>query len=118
MSNVTLNRRVTSVSVTLFSATASCTTLRLEEMAGAAISVGTMLTASSTLQMWGATAEAGPYRRLYKADGSAADVTLAPSTADGRIYALPDEVFALPFVKIASATTNSTGTVGVVTFKS
>lgn len=118
MSHVTLNRRVATVSVTLATATASCVTLRLNDMAGAAISLGTMLTAATSLQMWGATDEAGPFRRLYKADGSAADVTLAPSTADGRVYALPDEVFALPFVKIASATTNSTGTVGVVTFKS
>ena len=118
MSHIIMNRRVRNVSVTLATATASCATLRLEDCAGGVISLGTMLTAATTLQCWGATDEAGPFRRLYKADGSVADVTLAPSTADGRIYALPDEVFALPFVKIASATTNSTGTVGVVTFKS
>ena len=118
MSEVRIKRRVRNVSVTLLTATASVTTLRLDDMAGAAISVGTMVTASSTLQCWGAISESGPFRRLYKADGSAADITLAPSTADGRVYALPDEVFALPFVKIVSGATNSTGTVGVVTFKS
>ena len=118
MSEVRIKRRVRNVSVTLLTATASVTTLRLDDMAGAAISVGTMVTASSTLQCWGAISESGPFRRLYKADGSAADITLAPSTADGRIYALPDEVFALPYVKIVSGATNSTGTVGVVTFKS
>ena len=118
MSEVRIKRRVRNVSVTLLTSTASVTTLRLDDMAGAAISVGTMVTASSTLQCWGAISESGPFRRLYKADGSAADITLAPSTADGRVYALPDEVFALPFVKIVSGATNSTGTVGVVTFKS
>ena len=118
MSEVRIKRRVRNVSVTLLTATASVTTLRLDDMAGAVVSLGTMLTASSTLQMWGATSESGPFRRVYKADGSAADITLAPSTTDGRIYALPDEVFALPFVKIVSGATNSTGTVGVVSFKS
>lgn len=118
MSEVRIKRRVRNVSVTLLTATASVTTLRLDDMAGAVISVGTMLTASSTLQMWGSVAETGPFRRLYKADGSAADITLAPSTTDGRIYALPDEVFGLPFIKIVSGATNSTGTVGVVSFKS
>lgn len=117
MSEIRIKRKVRNVSVTLLTATASVTTLRLDDMAGAVISLGTMLTASSTLQTWGATSETGPFRRLYKADGSAADITLAPSTADGRIYALPDEVFALPYLKIVSGTTNSTGTVGVVSFK-
>ncbi len=87
-------------------------------MAGAVISLGTMVTASASLQMWGSVAEDGPYRRVYKADGSVADITLAPSTSDGRIYSLPDEVFALPYLKIVSGATNSTGTVGVVSFKS
>jgi len=118
MSEIKIKRRVRNVSVTLLTATASVQTLRLDDMAGAVISLGTMVTASSSLQMWGSVDEAGPYRRLYKADGSAADITLAPSTSDGRIYSLPDEVFALPYLKIVSGATNSTGTVGVVSFKS
>lgn len=118
MSELRIVRRVRTVSVTLSTATASCATLNLGDTAGGVVSFGTMLTASSTLQMWGATDEAGPFRRLYKSDGSVADITLAPSTADGRVYALPDEVFGVPWLKIASATTNSTGTVGIVSLKS
>lgn len=118
MSEVRIKRRSRNVSITLATATASCATIRTDDVAGGVLTLGTMLTASTTLQMWGAIESDGPFRRLYKTDGSAADVTLAPSTADGRIYALPDEVFAVPFLKIASATTNSTGTVGVVSFKS
>jgi hypothetical protein len=118
MSEIKIKRRVRSVSVTLGTATAAATTIRVDDMAGGCISVGTMVTASSTLQCWGSIAETGPYRRIYGADGSAADITLAPSTADGRVYSLPDAVFALPFVRIVSGATNSTGTVGVVSFKS
>jgi hypothetical protein len=64
-----------------------------------------------------AEAEAGPFRRLYDASGAVADITLAPSTADGRAYAVPDAAFAATFIKFVSATTNSTGTVGTVMFK-
>jgi hypothetical protein len=47
-----------------------------------------------------------------------ADLTLAASSTEGRAYSLPDEVFGAEFLKIVSATTNSTGTTGVVMFKS
>jgi hypothetical protein len=118
MSEIKIKRRTRNVSVTLGTATAEATTIRVDDMAGGVISVGTMVTAAASLQCWGSIAEAGPYRRVYGDDGSAADITLAPSTSDGRIYSLPDAVFAVPFVKIVSGTTNSTGTVGIVSFKS
>jgi hypothetical protein len=118
MSEIKIKRRTRQVSITLGTATADATTLRLDDMAGAVVSLGTMSTNAATLQMFGSIEEAGPYRRVYGADGSPADVTLAPSTNSGRIYSLPDSVFALPFLRIVSGTTNSTGTVGVVSFKS
>jgi len=105
------------VDITLHTATALATTLDVRDMAGAIVVFGTMLTSTSTLQMWVSPTSAGTFRRLYKSDGSAADLTLAPSTTDGRAYALPDEVYGAEFLKIVSATTNSTGTVGVVMMK-
>lgn len=118
MSEIKIKRRVRNVTITLGTATSAATTIRTDDMAGGCISVGTMLTASATLQCWGSVAEAGPYRRIYDNAGAAADVTLAPSTSDGRIYSLPDALFAVPFVRIVSGATNSTGTVGVLSFKS
>lgn len=118
MSEVKIRRRSRTLSLTLTTATAVADTLRLEDFAGGVVDLGTMSTSATSLQMWGASDEAGPYRRLYKSDGSVADITLAPSTADGRIYSLPDEVFGLQFLRIVSATTNSTGTAGIVTIKS
>ena len=118
MSEIKIKRRVRNVTITLGTATAAATTIRTDDMAGGCISVGTMLTASATLQCWGSVAEAGPYRRVYDSSGAAADVTLAPSTSDGRIYSLPDALFSVPFVRIVSGATNSTGTVGIVSFKS
>lgn len=118
MSEFKIKRKTRAFTITLGTATSAATTLRGDDMAGAVISVGTMSTAAATLQCWGSVSEDGPYRRVYGADGSAADITLAPSTADGRVYALPDAVFAVPYIRIVSGTTNSTGTVGVVSFKS
>ena len=118
MSETKIKRRTRTLTMTLGTATAAATSLRLDDMAGGIISLGTMSTSASTLQLFGATEEAGPYRRVYGADGSAADVTLAPSTADGRIYSLPDAAYALPFVRIVSGNTHATAVPAVVSLKS
>jgi hypothetical protein len=118
MADNILSRKNRDIDITLFTATASATTLDMRDVAGAVVSLGTMSTNASTLQMWAGTTPAGTFRRLYKADGSVADLTLAASSTDGRAYALPDEVFGVEYLKIVSATTNSTGTIGVVMLKS
>jgi hypothetical protein len=118
MADNIISRKNRDIDITLATATASATTLDLRDVAGAVVSFGTMSTNASTLQMWVGTTPAGTFRRLYKADGSVADLTLAASSTDGRAYALPDEVFGVEYLKIVSATTNSTGTVGVVMLKS
>lgn len=118
MSEIKIRRRSRDIAITLHSTTTLATTIRMEDFAGGLLELGTMATASASLRMFGASNEAGPWRRIYKADGSVADITLAPSTAEGRMYALPDEVFAAQFLQVVSATTNSTGTAGIVTLKS
>jgi hypothetical protein len=118
MSNATISRTYRDLDITLHTATSLATTLDMRDVAGAVVSIGTISTAATTLQMWVGSSPTGSFRRLYKADGSAADLTLAPSTTDGRAYSLPDEVFGTEFLKIVSATTNSTGTTGFVMFKS
>jgi hypothetical protein len=118
MADAVLYRKARDFDITLHTATASATTLDLRDVAGAVVSFGTMNTNAATLQMWGSATTSGTFRRVYKIDGSVADVTLAASSTEGRIYALPDEVFALPYLKIVSGTTHSTGTTGVVMFKS
>jgi hypothetical protein len=68
--------------------------------------------------MWGASTEGGNFRRLYNTDGSVADITLAPSTSVGTIYALPDAVFGVPFLEVLVGNTAGTGVVATVTLKS
>lgn len=117
MSESKIRRKNKSYPFTLSTATSVAVTIPMYDMAGGAITVGTMSTNATSIQLFVAEAEAGPFRRLYDAAGSAADITLAPSTADGRAYAVPDAAFAAPYIKFVSATTNSTGTVGTVMFK-
>ncbi len=83
-----IRRKSKTHNFTMFTATASCDTLPMFDMAGGVLE-----------------------------DGAVVKITLAASTADGRVYAMPDEVFAAQYVKFVSATTNSTGTVGTVMFK-
>ena len=118
MSHVKIKRYERDVPITLHSTTSLATTMRLDDMAGGVVTLGTMNTNSATLQMWGGNSVDGSFGRLYNADGSASDITLSPSSTQGRIYALPDAVFALPFLKIVSGATNSTGTTGIVSLKS
>jgi hypothetical protein len=118
MSDATISRKYRDFDITLHTATSLATTLDMRDVAGAVVSFGTMSTNATSLQMWVSPSSTGTFRRLYKVDGSVADLTLAASSTDGRAYSLPDEVFGTEYLKIVSATTNSTGTTGVVMFKS
>jgi hypothetical protein len=118
MSEVNIKRRVRSVSILLSTSVDASATLRADDMAGGVISLGTMSTNATTLQVFGSVDESGPYSRIYGADGAAADITLAPSTAAGRVYSLPDPIFAVPYIRIVSGGTYSTGVTGIVSFKS
>jgi hypothetical protein len=118
MANSTITRKYRDFDITLHTATSLATTLDMRDVAGAVVSFGTMSTNAATLQMWVSPSSTGTFRRLYKPDGTVADVTLASSSTEGRAYSLPDEVFGTEYLKIVSGTTNSTGTAGVVMFKS
>ena len=118
MADAQISRKARDFDIVLTTATAAATTLDMRDVAGAVVQFGTMSTNATTLQMFTSNAAAGTYARLFKADGSAADLTLSPSTSLGRAYALPDEVFGTEYLRIVSATTNSTGTLGFVMLKS
>jgi hypothetical protein len=111
-------RKARDFDIVLTTATAAATTLDMRDVAGAIVQFGTMSTNASTLQMFVSNSPTGSYARLFKADGSVADLTLSPSSTLARAYSLPDEVFGTEYLRIVSATTNSTGTAGVVMLKS
>lgn len=117
MSESKIRRKSKVHSFTLSTATSVANTLPMFDMAGGIVSLGTMSTDATQINLWVSDTTNGPFYQLYDKDGSVVKVTLAASTAAGRAYALPDEVFAAQHIKFVSATTNSTGTVGTVVFK-
>lgn len=117
MSESKIRRKSKTYPFTMFTATASCVTIPMFDMAGGVIEMGTVSTNATQINLWVADTTNGPFYQLYDKDGAVVKVTLSASTADGRAYAMPDETFAAHFIKFVSATTNSTGTVGTVMFK-
>jgi hypothetical protein len=86
----------------------------MDDMAGAVVELPTITTNAATIQVWGNDTESGSFCQLFDASGSAASITLAPSTSNRTAYALPDAAYALPYVKLVAASTNATATVSVV----
>lgn len=114
MSQVKIKRLFRMVTATVTTATGTCTTLRMEDMAGAVVELPTITTNAATLQVWGNDTDTGTFCQLYGSDGSAANITLVPSTTNRTAYALPDASYAMPYVKLVAANTNATATVNVV----
>jgi hypothetical protein len=69
MSEIKIKRRQRNVSITLSTSTSLATTLRLDDMAGAVLSMGTVSTNASTLHIYAADAEAGSYRQSVRQRG-------------------------------------------------
>lgn len=114
MSQVKIKRLFRVVTATVTTATSTCTTIRMDDMAGAVVELPTITTNAATLQVWGNDTDTGSFCQLYGSDGAAANITLAPSTVNRTAYSLPDAAYAMPYVKLVAATTNATATVSVV----
>ena len=114
MSQVKIKRNFRVVTATVTTATASCTTLRMEDMAGAVMQLPTITTNAATINVWGNITDSGTFAQLYDSSGSVAAITLAPSTTNQTMFALPDASYAVPYVKLVAANTNATAVVSVV----
>ena len=114
MSQVKIKRQFRVVELSVTTATDTSTTLRADDMVGAVVQLPTITTNAVTLQVWRNTTDSGTFARLYGSDGSAADITLAPSTSNLTMYAVPDAAFAGPYLKLVAAGTNATATISVV----
>ncbi|MDA0969333.1 MAG: hypothetical protein O3A60_02725 [Planctomycetota bacterium] len=117
MADPKIRRKFKSLPVTLTTATQSATTIRWDDIAGGSLYVGTVSTNASTLQVWASPATDGNWGRVYASDGSAADITLAPSTATPQVYSLPDAAYGVGAIRIVAGDTHSTSAVAVVMLK-
>jgi hypothetical protein len=118
MSEPKIRRKFKAVPITLSTSVAAATTLRWDDVAGGTLEMGTVSTAATTVQVWASDATTGTFGRLYKVDGSAADLTLAPSTTEARVYALPDETYGCGAIRLVAAQAAATAASCIVTMKS
>jgi hypothetical protein len=114
MSQVKIKRQFRVVTATVATATASCTTLRMDDMAGAIVELPTITTNAATINVWGNDTDTGSFCQLYGSDGSVASITLVASTVNRTAYSLPDSAYAFPYVKLVAANTNATAVTTIV----
>ena len=112
-----IRRKFKAIPITLTTSSASATTLRFDDVAGGTLEMGTVATNVTTIQCWASDAITSTYGRLYGSDGAAADITLAPSTTEARVYALPDASFATGALRLVANHTLATAAVCIVTLK-
>ena len=117
MSEPKIRRKFKAVAVTLSTATASATTLRWDDVAGGTLEMGTVSTNATSIQVWASDAATGAFGRLYDSAGSAADITLSPSTTEARVYALPDACFGAGAIKLVAGQAAGTAATAIVTLK-
>ena len=109
MPETKLRRKNRTFSFSLNSLTASTDTILLGDMAGGALQVATCNTNVTQLDFYSSDTTNGPFYTVYDSTGNAVKITTASSLTLGRVYGMPDEVFALPVLKITANNTAGNG---------
>jgi hypothetical protein len=112
-----IRRKFKALPVTLATTTAVATTIRWDDVAGGGVLVGTSVTSFTSIQLWASGTPDGTFGRLYNADGSAADITLAQSTTDSRVYAMPDACYGVGALKLVAGQAAGTAASTIVLLK-
>mgnify|MGYP006282352149 CR=1 FL=1 len=113
MSERIISHRTRNTDVTVTTATASCTTLLMADVAAGLVHVSGV-TGTHTLTIYG-SGDGVTFAPLYDQTGQPATVAV-PAT--GGTCALPDAVYPLRFVKLTSGTELGTAASVAVSFKS
>ena len=112
-----IRRKFKALNVTLSTATAAATTIRWDDVAGGGVLLGTSSTSFTSIQLWCSGTTDGTFGRLYDASGSAADITLAQSATEARVYALPDAAYGVGALKLVAGQAAGTAASCVVLLK-
>ena len=112
-----IKRKFKSFSVTLSTTESSSVSIRTDDVAGGAVRVGPSPTTVTSLAVWASDSPSSPYGRLRKADGSAVEVTLSPSTSESQVYPLPEECYGVGAIKLVGAVAGATAVNCVVMLK-
>jgi hypothetical protein len=135
MSDITIRRRQRAHEVTVGTAVAKSSTIRFDEMAGAAVIVKDPSTAVSLLRVFGSWNDEG-YAQLFDSSGSEATIPISRLsgtavetvgtttvqitiyTAQNAAYALPDSAFPLTFLRLVADAEIGTAATVLISAKS
>ena len=104
-----IKRKFRSFSVSLTTSEPTSTPIRVEDVAGGAVGLGTSATTLSSIAVWASESPTTAFGLLRKADGTEVTITLSQSTADRRVYTLPDECYGVGAVKLVANNAVATG---------
>lgn len=112
-----IKRKYRSFEVSLTTTEPTASAIRFDDAAGGAISLGTAATSVTSLAVWASESPQGSFSPLRRDDGAAVEMTLSPSTSQGRVYALPDECYGVGSIKLVAAVAAATAVNCVVMLK-
>jgi hypothetical protein len=111
-----IRRKCKTFPITLSTSTTAATTIRWDDAAGGCIELGAG-TAATSLQVWASDSESGTFGRLYGSNGEVADITLAQSSTEARVYSIPDACYGAGAIKIVAGQAAGTAVTALVMLK-
>jgi hypothetical protein len=112
-----IKRKFRSFQVSLTTTEPTSVPIRLDDVAGGGLVMGTVATTALALDIWAAAGPGDTYGLLHKPDGSAVELTLSASTSQARTYSLPDECYAAGSIKLVAREAAATAANCVVMLK-
>jgi hypothetical protein len=97
-----IKRKFRAFALALAATEGGAAAIRFDDAAGGAIATGTVATSVTALAVWASDSPTGTFAPLRKSDGSAVELTLSPSTTQGRVYSLPDECYPAGAIKLVA----------------
>lgn len=97
-----IKRKFRSFQVSLTTSEPTSTPIRLDDVAGGGLVMGTVATSATNLSVWGAADTSGVFGSLRSRDGDAVLLSLAPSTSEARVYPFPEECYGVGAIKLVA----------------
>jgi hypothetical protein len=112
-----IKRKFRSFGVSLTTTEPTSLAIRVDDVAGGSLVMGTVAASATTLSVWGAADTNGPFGLLRGPDGEAVSIRLSPSSSEPSVYPFPDECYGAGAIKIVADQTAATDAACVVMLK-
>jgi hypothetical protein len=117
MNEPKIKRKFRSINVSLKTSESNSTVILFDDAAGGSIEIGTSVPQFTTLKFYASESQDLTFGSLRKSDGSEVTVTLSPSSAESRVYPIPDECYGVGAIKVLAGQPEGTAARCVVMLK-